>query len=105
MKLATLKNDTRDGRLVLVDRSLAHAARTRRLVAGTIVGSGAISNRDPAAGSACLEERRMIEIIADGKPATEFLKFGDRVEISVDLPEGGSLFGPISQKVVRYTGP
>lgn len=84
---------------------IAHAAKTRRLAAGTIIGSGTISNRDPAAGSACLQERRMIEIIADGKPTTEFLKFGDTVEISVDLPDGSSVFGPIRQRVVHYAGP
>ncbi|MHA6689614.1 fumarylacetoacetate hydrolase family protein [Devosia sp. A449] len=83
---------------------VAHAAHTRRLAAGTIIGSGTISNRDPAAGFACLQERRMTEIIANGAATTEFLKFGDTVEISVDLPDGRSVFGPIRQRVKQYRG-
>lgn len=83
---------------------VAHAAHTRRLAAGTIIGSGTISNRDPAAGFACLQERRMTEIIANGAATTEFLKFGDTVEISVDLPDGRSVFGPIRQRVKQYSG-
>jgi fumarylacetoacetate (FAA) hydrolase len=81
---------------------VAHAARTRELEAGTIVGSGTVSNRDPAAGSACLAERRMIEIIEKGRPETPFLKFGDRVRIEMKDKAGRSIFGAIDQKVVRY---
>jgi fumarylacetoacetate (FAA) hydrolase len=81
---------------------IAHAARTRELEAGTIVGSGTVSNRDPSAGSACLAERRMIEIIEKGKPETPFLKFGDRVRIEMNDPQGRSIFGAIEQKVVPY---
>ncbi|HUN48039.1 MAG TPA: fumarylacetoacetate hydrolase family protein [Stellaceae bacterium] len=80
---------------------IAHAARTRELEAGTIVGSGTVSNRDPAAGSACLAERRMIETIEQGAPKTPFLKFGDRVRIEMLAADGGSIFGAIEQKVVR----
>ncbi|WP_378946673.1 fumarylacetoacetate hydrolase family protein [Mesorhizobium sp. ANAO-SY3R2] len=81
---------------------IAHAAGTRRLSAGTIIGSGTISNRNPEAGFACIQERRMTEIIATGAPKTEFLKFGDSVEVEVALPDGSSVFGPIRQRVAKY---
>ncbi len=81
---------------------IAHAAKTRELEAGTIIGSGTVSNRDPAAGSACLAERRMIETIEGGAPKTPFLKFGDRVRIEMKDAEGRSIFGAIDQKVVQY---
>jgi fumarylacetoacetate (FAA) hydrolase len=81
---------------------IAHAARTRNLRAGAIIGSGTVSNRDPAAGSSCLAERRMIEMIADGKPTTPFMKFGDRIRIEMLDEAGRSIFGAIDQKVVQY---
>jgi fumarylacetoacetate (FAA) hydrolase len=81
---------------------IAHAARTRNLRAGTIIGSGTVSNRDPAAGSSCLAERRMIETIQQGKPSTPFMKFGDRIRIEMLDESGRSIFGAIDQKVVRY---
>ncbi|MBX6367626.1 MAG: fumarylacetoacetate hydrolase family protein [Rhodospirillales bacterium] len=81
---------------------IAHAARTRELEAGTIIGSGTVSNRDPAAGSSCLAERRMIETIEKGAPETPFLKFGDRVRIEMLDAEGRSIFGAIEQQVVQY---
>jgi len=81
---------------------IAHAAKTRELEAGTILGSGTVSNRDPAAGSACLAERRMIETIETGAPKTPFLKFGDRVRIEMLDAAGRSIFGAIDQKVVRF---
>ena len=84
---------------------IAHAARTRPLGAGTIVGSGTVSNRDPAVGSCCLAEIRMIETIASGKPVTPFLKFGDRVRIAMDDAAGRSIFGAIDQKIVPYRKP
>jgi fumarylacetoacetate (FAA) hydrolase len=77
---------------------IAHAARTRRLTAGTIVGSGTVSNADRAAGSACLAEARVIEKIDTGAPVTPFLRFGDRVAMEARLPEG-PLFGRIDQHV------
>jgi fumarylacetoacetate (FAA) hydrolase len=83
---------------------IAHAARTRELEAGTIVGSGTVSNRDPAAGSSCLAERRMIEIIEEGTAKTPFLAFGDRVRIEMKDAHGKSIFGAIDHKVVRYSG-
>ncbi len=81
---------------------IAHAARTRPLAAGTIVGSGTVSNRNPDAGSCCLAERRTIETIADGKPKTPFMAYGDRVRIEMLDSEGNSIFGAIDQ-VVRQT--
>jgi fumarylacetoacetate (FAA) hydrolase len=81
---------------------IAHAARTRNLRAGTIIGSGTVSNRDPAAGSSCLAERRMIETIQQGKPSTPFMKFGDRIRIEMLDEAGRSIFGAIDQKVVQY---
>jgi fumarylacetoacetate (FAA) hydrolase len=83
-------------------RLIAHAARTRHLRAGSIVGSGTVSNRDPAAGSSCLAERRMIETIEQGKPSTPFMRFGDRVRIEMLDEAGRSIFGAIDQKVACY---
>jgi fumarylacetoacetate (FAA) hydrolase len=82
---------------------IAHAAKTRHLCAGSIVGSGTVSNRDPAVGSSCLQEKRMIEIIESGKPVTPFLRFGDRVKIEMLDAGGMSVFGAIEQVVERYT--
>ncbi|MEQ5836541.1 fumarylacetoacetate hydrolase family protein [Marinobacter sp. NFXS9] len=78
---------------------IAHAAKTRRLGAGTIVGSGTVSNADRSAGSACITERRTIEIIDNGVPSTPFLKFGDCVRMQVLDPHGVSVFGDIEQTV------
>jgi fumarylacetoacetate (FAA) hydrolase len=85
-------------------RLIAHAARTRPLGAGTIVGSGTVSNRDRAAGSCCIAEVRTIETIEKGKPDTPFMKFGDRIRIEMYSASGASIFGAIDQKVVRYAG-
>ena len=81
---------------------VAHAARTRPLVAGTIVGSGTIANEDTAKGASCLAEQRTVETLRDGKPSTPFLKFGDRVRIEITDATGASLFGAIDQTVTRY---
>ena len=79
---------------------IEHIARTRRFTAGTILGSGTVSNEDRARGVSCLAERRMIETIETGSPKTPFLNYGDVVEIEM-LDEGGtSVFGRIRQKVV-----
>jgi fumarylacetoacetate (FAA) hydrolase len=83
-------------------RLIAHAAKTRALAAGTIVGSGTVSNRDLATGSACLAERRMIETIEKGAPETPFLRFGDRVRIEMRDADGRSIFGAIDQRVAPY---
>ena len=78
---------------------IAHAARTRSLVAGSIIGSGTVSNQDRSRGSACIAERRMLEQIAEGAPKTPFLKFGDRVRLEMKDKEGQSIFGAIDQYV------
>jgi fumarylacetoacetate (FAA) hydrolase len=80
---------------------VAHAARTRRLGAGTIVGSGTVSNADRAVGSACIAERRVIEIIDHGEPRTQFMRFGDRVSMRARGAEGDAPFGVIDQRVTR----
>jgi len=90
---------------------IAHAARTRRLGAGTIVGSGTVSNKmdgkparpigEGGPGYSCLAELRMIETIDNGAPRTPFLKFGDRVRIEMLDAQGRSVFGAIEQTVAR----
>ena len=80
---------------------IAHVAKTRRLGAGTIVGSGTVSNYDRSLGSACIAEKRMLEQLANGAPRTAFLRFGDRVRIEMLDGAGHSIFGAIDQKVVR----
>ncbi len=82
---------------------IAHAARTRMLAAGTIIGSGTVSNRNPhEIGSCCIAERRMIETIEKGSAETPFLRFGDRVRIEMLDADGASVFGAIDQKVAPY---
>ncbi|MFI4969610.1 MAG: fumarylacetoacetate hydrolase family protein [Lysobacterales bacterium] len=80
---------------------VAHAAKTRPLGAGTIVGSGTIANEDTAKGASCLAEQRTVETLRDGKPATPFLKFGDSVRIEITDAGGKSIFGAIEQIVTR----
>ena len=83
---------------------IAHAAKSRPLCAGTIIGSGTVSNVDRSSGSCCLAEVRMLETIADGKPSTDFMHFGDRVVINMLDQQQHSLFGDINQRLIRYTG-
>jgi fumarylacetoacetate (FAA) hydrolase len=87
---------------------VAHVTRTRRLGAGSVIGSGTVSNYDRSSGSSCLAETRALEQIAHGKPVTPFLRFGDRVRIEMFGLDGKSLFGAIDQQVVpsspRVTG-
>jgi fumarylacetoacetate (FAA) hydrolase len=80
---------------------IAHATKTRRLGAGSIVGSGTVSNRDRSSGSTCLAEQRMLETLEQGKPMTPFLSFGDRVRIEMFDAAGRSIFGAIDQHVVK----
>jgi fumarylacetoacetate (FAA) hydrolase len=80
---------------------IEHAAKTRRLGAGSIVGSGTVSNRDRSTGSTCLAERRMLETLDQGKPMTPFLSFGDRVRVEMFDAAGRSIFGAIDQRVAR----
>ena len=81
---------------------VAHAAKTRPLTAGTIVGSGTIANEDTDKGASCLAEIRMLEIIATGKPSTPFMKFGDTIRIEMFDLQGDSIFGAIEQKIVPH---
>jgi fumarylacetoacetate (FAA) hydrolase len=91
---------------------IAHAAKTRPLVAGTIIGSGTVSNKldggpgrpvsAGGAGYSCIAELRMIETIESGEPKTSFLRFGDTVRIEMKDKTGHSIFGAIEQKVEKY---
>jgi fumarylacetoacetate (FAA) hydrolase len=80
---------------------VAHAARTRSLCAGTIIGSGTVSNENhEEVGSTCIAERRGIEMIRTGSAHTQFMRFGDRVRMEAKTREGSALFGTIEQRVV-----
>lgn len=81
---------------------IAHAARTRALMAGTVVGSGTVSNVGSHEGSCCLAEVRCLETIAGGKPETPFMSFGDRIRIEMFDATGHSIFGTIDQLVRQY---
>lgn len=83
-------------------RLIAHAATSRHLRAGTIIGSGTVSNRDTTRGSSCLQEKRMLEKIAFGEITTGHLRFGDRVRIEMADGAGRSIFGAIDQAVVQH---
>jgi fumarylacetoacetate (FAA) hydrolase len=84
---------------------IAHITKTRSARAGSIVGSGTISNKDanvqPEIGYACIAEKRCLETIEAGKPTTEFMKFGDTIRLEMFDEEGRSIFGAIDQKVVQ----
>jgi fumarylacetoacetate (FAA) hydrolase len=93
---------------------VAHAAKTRALCAGTILGAGTVSNRDRdgglgkpieegGLGYSCIAEQRTVETLRTGKPVTPFLKFGDKVRIEMNDTQGRSIFGAIEQEVIRYT--
>ena len=80
----------------------AHAAKTRELKAGTLIGSGTVSNQDEATGYACIMEKRLVEQVKLGEAKTDFLRFGDTVEIDMFDHQGNSIFGAIMQTLVRY---
>ena len=82
---------------------LAHAAKTRPLSAGTIVGSGTIANEDTSKGASCFAEKRTVETLANGKPSTPFMSFGDAVRIEMLDAQGRSIFGAIDQRIERQT--
>jgi fumarylacetoacetate (FAA) hydrolase len=84
---------------------IAHAAKTRHLEAGTVVGSGTVANRSADVGCSCIAERRVRETIDGGKPVTPFMKFGDEIRIEMFDAAGQSIFGAIDQKVVKYDPP
>lgn len=79
---------------------LAHVARTRGFTAGTILGSGTVSNAEPERGVSCLAEKRALETIAYGEPRSPFMNFGDQIRIEAFDVNGASVFGAIEQKVV-----
>ncbi|BCQ54574.1 fumarylacetoacetate hydrolase family protein [Burkholderia gladioli] len=83
---------------------IAHAAKTRNLRAGTIVGSGTVSNRDAGRGYSCIAEKRCLETIEHGAPRTEFMRYGDRVRIEMLDAAGKSIFGAIEQAVSPLDG-
>jgi fumarylacetoacetate (FAA) hydrolase len=93
---------------------VAHAAKSRPLGAGTIIGSGTVSNKlddgpgkpvnEGGVGYSCIAEQRTIETIQHGSPKTSFMQFGDRIRIEMCNADGESIFGAIDQTVVRYTG-
>ncbi len=84
---------------------IAHCAKSRSLVAGTVIGSGTVSNVGSKDGSCCLAEVRCIETIEQGAAKTPFMAFGDRIEIYMRDAEGHSIFGDIDQRVEAYTPP
>ncbi|AOH36118.1 fumarylacetoacetate hydrolase family protein [Luteimonas sp. JM171] len=84
---------------------VAHAARTRPLSAGTIVGSGTIANEDTSKGASCFAEKRTVEALEHGKPITPFLSFGDSVRIEMLDADGKSIFGAIEQRIEQYQAP
>jgi fumarylacetoacetate (FAA) hydrolase len=84
---------------------IAHAAKTRYLEAGTVVGSGTVANRDASVGCSCIAERRVRETIDNGRPMTPFMTFGDEVRIEMFDAAGKTIFGAIDQKVVKYDPP
>jgi fumarylacetoacetate (FAA) hydrolase len=84
---------------------VAHAARTRPLVAGTIVGSGTIANEDTSLGASCFAEKRTVEALEHGAPQTPFMQFGDLVRIEMFDSAGNSIFGAIEQRIERQPTP
>src|SRR5690606_29787131 len=79
---------------------IAHLAKTRNVRAGSVIGSGTVSNKDAARGYTCIAEKRALEMIADGEPKTTFMRFGDTIRIEMQDANGKSIFGAINQKVV-----
>jgi fumarylacetoacetate (FAA) hydrolase len=80
---------------------VAHAAKTRPLSAGTIVGSGTVANEDTSLGASCFAEQRTVETLRDGKPSTPFMSFGDTVRIEMIGRDGASVFGAIEQRIAK----
>jgi len=83
---------------------IAHAARTRPLSAGTLVGSGTVANEDTTLGASCFAEKRTVETLTNGAPSTPFMAFGDRVRIEMFDRQGQSIFGAIEQMIERAAG-
>lgn len=91
---------------------IAHVAKTRNVRAGSIIGSGTVSNKgveqngrmEWPKGYSCIAEKRCIETIQDGQPSTEFMKFGDTIRIETKGPDGASIFGAIDQAIAPPAG-
>jgi fumarylacetoacetate (FAA) hydrolase len=83
-------------------RLVAHAARTRPLGAGTVIGSGTVSNKDAKVGVCCIAEARALESARGNEAQTPYLRFGDRIELEMRDAEGRSIFGAIEQRVIRH---
>lgn len=83
---------------------VAHAARTRPLSAGTIVGSGTVANQDTSLGASCFAEKRTVETLETGKPITPFMRYGDVVRIEMRSRDGADIFGAIEQRIDRPPG-
>jgi len=83
-------------------RLVAHAARTRPLGAGTVIGSGTVSNKDAKVGVCCIAEARALESARGKEAQTPYLRFGDRIELEMRDAEGRSIFGAIEQRVIRH---
>lgn len=81
---------------------ISHAAKTRPLCAGTVIGSGTVSNHDRSAGFCCISEARACETVENGKPSTPFFMFGDRVRVEMFDGAGESIFGAIDQQILQY---
>ena len=79
---------------------IAHMCKTRNVRAGSVIGSGTVSNQDPSHGYSCIAEKRVIETIQDGQPATEFMKYGDTIRIDMKGRDGLSVCGAIEQEIV-----
>ncbi len=84
---------------------IAHLAKTRRVRAGSVIGSGTVSNKDWATGYSCIAEKRCIETIENGKPSTDFMRFGDTIRIEMKGRDGQSIFGAIDQTVTPLETP
>jgi fumarylacetoacetate (FAA) hydrolase len=83
---------------------IAHICKTRNVRAGSIVGSGTVSNKDWSRGYSCIAEKRAIETIESGAPKTEFMRYGDRIRIEMKGADGSSVFGAIDQRVAPLPG-
>ena len=84
---------------------IAHLAKTRRVRAGSVIGSATVSNKDWAKGYSCIAEKRCIETIENGKPSTDFMRFGDTIRIEMKGRDGQSIFGAIDQTVTPLETP
>ena len=83
---------------------IAHLCKTRNVRAGSVIGSGTVSNKDWSRGYSCIAEKRAIETIEGGAPKTAFMQYGDTIRIEMKGVDGASVFGAIAQKVAALDG-